>query len=128
MGPPDFQEQHKVETYKSLITISTEVFKYLILLNGGAAAGMLAGIDKIVRVIDSSCIRVAMICFVVGLVLATMATFGAYFTQRRLHEENIGAKSDGGHSWGVLGVVIACFSSLVAFSSGALVAALNIGS
>ncbi len=128
MGTLDFQEQHKVETYKSLITISTEVFKYLILLNGGAAAGMLAGIEKIVRVIDSSCIRVAMICFVVGLVLATMATFGAYFTQRRLHDENIGAKPHGGHSWWVGIVVILCLGSLVAFSAGALVAVMNIGS
>jgi len=35
-------QQHAAETYKSLITISVEVFKALVLLNGGAVVALLA--------------------------------------------------------------------------------------
>ncbi|CAM3450898.1 hypothetical protein BOSP111201_05605 [Bordetella sputigena] len=41
---------HLTETYKSMISISVEGFKYLALLNGGAAAGMLTTFDRLSNV------------------------------------------------------------------------------
>ncbi|WP_197330141.1 hypothetical protein [Ralstonia syzygii] len=52
MVDAEFDRQHKIETYKSMVSISVEAFKYLALLNGGAAAGMLAAADKVVKCIS----------------------------------------------------------------------------
>lgn len=116
----DFQEQHKIETFKSAISTSAEVFKYLILLNGGAAAGMVAGIDKVLKIINISVVQTAMTCFVAGLVSVSIATFFAYGTQLQLHNENIDKARRGAHHKYV--VISASFSnfSLAAFCTGAL--------
>lgn len=37
-----FNEEHALETYKSLITVSMEGLKTLLLINGGAVVAMLA--------------------------------------------------------------------------------------
>ena len=37
--------EHQLETYKSLIAIATEAFKFSALINGGAAVAILAAIE-----------------------------------------------------------------------------------
>lgn len=65
-----FNESHRAESYKSVITISLEVLKGLIVVNGGAAAVVIAMLDKLTRVIIAAALQAAIICFVLGLIAA----------------------------------------------------------
>ncbi|MEI5998270.1 hypothetical protein H3V53_13960 [Paraburkholderia bengalensis] len=122
----DFIHEHKVETYKSLITISLEAFKYLALLNGGAAAGMLTGMDRVVILIGKSAFRESMVFFVAGLACSGLAIILAWCTQYRLHAENIGrAKLDSHKS--IVNIALVCvILSFAAFCIGSLHAAFKI--
>lgn len=123
----NFEEQHKIETYRSMITISLDVFKSLILINGGAAAGMIASIHNIARIMTVESIQAAMGFFVLGIALAAAAPIASWFTQNRLHNENIGVSRPGGHNWYVAIAVILCIGSMIAFCIGAMTAVRGIG-
>jgi len=78
-----------IETYKSLVTLSTEAFKFCALANGGAAVAILAylgnvvGKDHLVPVPD---MRYPMAAFLEGLVFCGLAMLFAYCIQfRRLN-------------------------------------------
>lgn len=121
-----FNETHRAETYKSVITISLEVLKGLILVNGGAAAGMIATLDKLTQVISAAALQAAMICFVLGLVAAVAAGIGGYFTQFTMHEKNMGRASMGKVDLFRKTTIGLCVLSLIAFATGALTAAFNL--
>jgi len=86
----DFTEQHKIETYKSLLSISDAAFKYLGVLNGGTwlsalvfAKDLPGGQQALMHA--SRGIEF----FVISLVLTGLCYLGAYMTQLALHNENI---------------------------------------
>lgn len=85
----EWYKEHRVETYKSMITVSLEAYKYLALLNGGAAAGMLANSGRLVDLIGASNFRVSIELFTWGLVSTGIAMIFAWLTQNRLHNENL---------------------------------------
>ncbi|MEO8023427.1 hypothetical protein [Polaromonas sp.] len=122
----EFTTNHQTETFKSLITISLDIFKGLILINGGAAAGMVATLDKLTKVIHIGAIQASMGLFVGGLLAAVVASSCAYFTQLALHEENMGREVRGKHHRWVIAVTIFCILSMACFGAGGLVAALSI--
>ncbi|WP_369952331.1 hypothetical protein [Ralstonia syzygii] len=126
MVDAEFDRQHKIETYKSMVSISVEAFKYLALLNGGAAAGMLAAADKMVKILPLCPLRVTLTCFVIGLLVDGLALFFSYWTQNTLFNEGFGRAPAGHHVGKVRAATILCILSLLAFCAGALVAALNI--
>ena len=118
-----FEEQHAIETYKSLISISTEGFKALQLLNGGAVVAMLAYLGQL----SSKCPELIYLAklplglFVGGLVAGTFFFVTSYLTQLALHNENMGSvpHAGGGHRlWLCLSFVIG-LSSVALFASGA---------
>lgn len=121
-----FNEAHRVETYKSVLTIGLEVLRALILINGGAAAGMVATLDKLRTVITANALQCAMLYFVVGLIAAVAAGCAGYFTQYALHETNM--QRDTALSVRVLRntAVGLALVSLVCFSAGALTAAFGL--
>jgi|SRR5471032_887705 len=121
-----FQDDYRAETYKSMISISVEGFKILALLNGGAAAGILAAFDKVRMSVDSHSLKVAIICFVVGLVCVGCAFMASYMTQNALLEESLERKPEGSHLKFYRTAMGFCVGSLTAFASGALVAAFGI--
>lgn len=82
-------KEHRVETYKSLITVSMEAFKYLALLNGGAAAGMLANSTSLLKIIHVGDFRVSLTLFSWGLACSAVAMLLSWCTQYRLHGENL---------------------------------------
>lgn len=122
----DFAHEHRVETYKSMITISIEYYKALLLLNGAAAAGIVASIDKLVKVMSVSSIRWALAWFVVGLVCNAFALYTAWFTQNTLHNENIGSAEVGSHRTFVVMAAVLSLCSLTAFCLGGVVAVFGI--
>ncbi len=115
-----FNEQHDIETYKSLLSIAVEVFKYLALLNGGAAAGMVAGIDKIGKVLTSHDIKISLILFVSGLTCSALSIMVGWLSLYSLHYENIEEGVEGLHVVGIGIALTLIFASLTAFGTGAL--------
>jgi hypothetical protein len=120
-----FDDQHALETYKSLIAISTEAFKALQLLNGGAVVALLTylgHLDTSSKVADSVALPVGL--FVAGLVARTLAFASAYFTQLALFNESVEntdywAPSHPSMLWVTLGIAIL---SLLAFGWGSFAA------
>src|SRR5262249_1647758 len=82
------QDWHLQETYKSLITISVECLKILIVINGGAAVAMLTYIGSLVgrssppRAAD---LTPALLSYCFGVFAAALAFILAYLVQLKLY-------------------------------------------
>ncbi|MDR6394664.1 hypothetical protein [Herbaspirillum seropedicae] len=118
-----FDDARKTETYKSMITISIEVFKLLVLINGGAAAGMIAAMQSILKVIDHTAFQRSLTLFVVGLVASSIAICFSWVTQYILHQENTNRAKYGRHRTPMRCSICACAVSLFSFGLGAILAA-----
>lgn len=80
--------EHWLETYKSLITLSVEAFKFSALINGGAAVALLAYLGNVSgKVIPSPDMRCPMFAFLSGLAFCGLAMLVAYLTQLKLLNE-----------------------------------------
>lgn len=117
-----FQENHTLETYKSLISVSMEGLKTLLLINGGAVVAMLAFLGQ-----SPQGQKVAPYAwwplglFVGGVTCCAFAFLASYATQLTLYNESVfGDEYDGpSHTkclWFAVGLVIL---SLVCFAAGA---------
>lgn len=122
----NFADDQKLETYKSMISISVEGFKMLALLNGGAAAGILAAFDKIRNSIEPVHLKYGVFWFVLGLISVGCTFFGSYFTQFKLFEELGTGQNVGRHMIPLKFALAACVLSLLSFAVGAVVVATGI--
>jgi hypothetical protein len=117
-------DQHWLETYKSLITLSTEAFKFAALANGGAAVALLAYMGNIAgKGVAAPDMRFPMAAFLAGLFLCGTAMLFGYLTQLKLLDESRGKeKPTVKHHW-LLRTAIALFAcSLIAFGYGSWLA------
>lgn len=80
-GERKYQDNHRIETFKSTIALSTEIVKYMTLLNGGAIAGMLTTLDKLSKILLIGTIRWSITCFIIGLAFNGLGVFALYFSQ-----------------------------------------------
>lgn len=117
---------HRIESYKSMILISTEFFKYMALLNGGAAAGMVATMDKLQPIIGAGSMRLAIGAFVFGLIFNGCAMFCSYLTQNMVFGDAIGRENNGDHANYLVAGGAFCVLSLLAFCVGAIGAVFGI--
>jgi hypothetical protein len=124
----DARQQHWLETYKSLIALSIEGFKFSLLVNGGAAVAILAYIGNAAAkstkpYVPNPDMRAPMGLFVAGVLLCGIAMFCAYLTQLRLLNEPQQV-SDAGHPHTrfLLLTMVFHLASLFAFGVGALIA------
>lgn len=119
----DLKNDHWLETYKSLVTLSTEAFKFSALINGGAAVAILAYLGNIAgkeKVVPD--MRCAMFAFLVGLSLCGFAMLFAYLTQlTRLND--ISNNRDPSRSWKLPVTILLFTLSLITFIVGAWLAA-----
>ncbi|WP_256081054.1 hypothetical protein [Massilia sp. YIM B04103] len=122
------RHDHRIETYKSMITISVEVFKYLALLNGGAAAGMVATLDKLAKLLDGWALKAAVGLFVAGLFFDGVAMFCSYFTQNTLYGQSTHRPNVGSHESCLITAIVFAILSLLAFGLGAVIAVFGIKS
>jgi hypothetical protein len=114
---------HQLETYKSLISIANEGFKFSALINGGAAVAILAYLGNVagknVPVPNMQC---AMAFFVSGIFLCGGAMVFAYVTQLTLFNELHAPPPHVKHSKYLYIAITLVVLSLVAFGVGSLFA------
>lgn len=119
---------HWMETYKSLITLSIEAFRFSALANGGAAVALLAYLGSVASSSDSVAINLScpMMAYISGLVLCGLAVLFAYLTQLKLLNE-IG-RNQGfvfKHTWYLWAAIAFYLASLIAFGWGSYLAVLQ---
>jgi hypothetical protein len=124
---PDLTDQHWLETYKSLITLSVEAFKFSALANGGAAVALLAFLGNVAaRGAATPDMRCPMAAFLTGLVACGFALLFAYLTQLKLlNEIGRGEKPTVSHGWVLWGAILLFACSLSAFGFGSWQAVLR---
>lgn len=119
--PRDLMSDHWLETYKSLVTLSIEGFKFSALINGGAAVALLAYLGNVsCKIMSLPDMRCPMVAFLFGLALCGFAMLGAYLTQLKLlNEIGHSEKPVMHHSWLLWGAIGLFALSLFAFGVGA---------
>lgn len=116
----DLTNQHWLETYKSLVTLSIESFKFTALANGGAAVALLAYLGNVAgKSASVPDMRCPMAAFLAGLAICGFSMLFGYLTQLKLlNEIGRSEKHVVSHGW-LLWVAIALFAcSLAAFGIG----------
>lgn len=126
----EYQRQHLLETYKSLIAISVEGFKYFALVNGGAIVVMLGSMTSIARLVPMESIQAAIAWFAAGAFAAGLAMVCSYLTQLRLYDESLNVfwhnatgagkrPMPAAHRIPLWLAIILCIVSLACFACGA---------
>ena len=116
----ELSNQHWIETYKSLITLSIEGFKFAALANGGAAVALLAYLGNVAgKGASAPDMRCAMAAFLAGLAACGLAMLFAYLTQLKLlNESRNGERPKLSHGWLLWSAIVLFVCSLVFFGVG----------
>lgn len=117
-----FDEEHALETFKSLITVSMEGLKVLLLINGGAVVALLAFLGQ-----SALGPKLApqfwwpMGYFVAGVGFCTLAFVASYFTQFSLYNEHFPERNYRGpkHTSCLWVAALFVFASVGSFGFGA---------
>lgn len=110
------------ESYKSLVTLSVEAFRYLALINGGAIVALLAYLGN-AKDADIPELGIPSLWFIVGLVACGFAMAFAYLTQLRLFNDLLlDGKFSSGHKPTLWAAMLCYAVSLSSFSCGAWLA------
>lgn len=114
--------EHSLETYRSLISISVEFFKSLLLINGGAVVAILAFLGQASngQVLAKEA-WLPLGAFVIGTGFSALSFAGSYATQFALYNESVHPQDYKGPTHMKCTAFTAClvFLSFVAFAVGA---------
>ena len=121
----DFRDQHAIETYRSLISISLAGLKTLMLINGGAVVALLAYLGQSPQGPTlAPHVLWSLGAFVAGVFFCVCAFFGSYQTQFALYNESVSPTTKSGPShmkWQritIAFVLLSCIAFIIgAFSS-----------
>jgi hypothetical protein len=118
----EFQLQHLLETYRSLISISVEGFKAMLLVNGGAVIAFLAFLGSVAPAKPEILPLAAkpLLLFVIGLVISVLAFISSYATQFCLFSESRGRMKEGRHFWPLAIGAVCSLGCVGFFAAGAL--------
>jgi hypothetical protein len=116
----DVMREHWLETYKSLITLSIEGFKFSALANGGSAVALLAYLGNVVgKGAPTPDMRCPMLAFLTGLAACGLSMLFAYLTQLKLlNEIYLPEKPSFTHDWLLWGAILLFACSIIAFGVG----------
>ena len=115
-----FNEEHALETYKSLINIGTQGLKALQLLNGGAIVALLAYLGQAKAGVVTNQISCSLLLFIIGLSISTLAFLFAYLTQFSLFNEMVNPNYQGKrHTFWLWFAILLLLVSLGCFIAGA---------
>jgi hypothetical protein len=116
--PSNLQNDHWLETYRSLITISIEGFRFAALANGGAAVALLAYLGTVAGKAGAPDMRCPMKLFLGGLFACGVAVLCGYLTQLRLLDEGRRGLRPR-HKWILAAGMLTYLASVVCFGFGA---------
>lgn len=120
---PVDSEARRLETFKALQTLALELFKALNLLNAGAAAGMLGGMDKLQTIIERGAIEISIVSFVLGLVFGLSAMLTGWLAlYRRLHLTDKPNPDPAKYKRWMIATLLIAALGLACFCFGALIA------
>lgn len=112
---------HAIETYKSLITISVEGFKSLILINGGALVAIIAYLGQSREGYKiASEMWIPFTLFSIGLISSTLTFVFSYRTQLTLYNETLKRAEEGSHICEIKNTELTVACSVVSFILGAI--------
>jgi hypothetical protein len=112
------EDEHAVETFKSLIQISLEGLKLLALFNGGAAVAVLAYMQTVAgKGLPVPDLRDSMTCYLFGLVTCGLAFLAGYVTQFFLYNVRQALQGPAPPYLSLLCLLLA-LASLAAFALG----------
>ena len=116
----DIMKEHWLETYKSLITLSIEGFKFSAFANGGSAVALLAYLGNVAgKSVPTPDMRCPMLAFLIGLTTCGLSMLFAYLTQLKLlNEVGRPKKSPITHAWLLWGAIFLFACSIIAFGVG----------
>lgn len=123
----DTEHDHWLETYKSLVTISIEGFKFLALANGGAAVALIAYLGNVAgKGVPTPDMRYPMLAFLIGLGFCALSMLFSYLTQLSLLNE-IGAEKikSGKHQIGLWIAIVFFILSICSFGAGSWTAVIR---
>lgn len=114
-----------LETYRSLIVLSSEGFKFCALANGGAAVAVLTYLGNVAaKGAPVPDMRSSMAAFLAGLVLCGFGMVFAYLNQlSRLNR--LARREDPSKDWRLRVAIALVVASLAAFASGSWHAVLS---
>jgi hypothetical protein len=112
--------EHADETFKSMIEISVEGMKSLLLINGGAAITVLTFLGTNSGKSFASHAGISLARFILGVTFSVCIFVFSYATQFALFNESINNKNYNGprHMTFVLAALVFVFLSLIAFCIG----------
>jgi 1,4-dihydroxy-2-naphthoate octaprenyltransferase len=112
-------DDHTQETYKSMISISVEGIKTLVILNGGAIVALLGFLGQVAnRGQQAPKAFCPLGIFVAGLIFGCTCFFTSYFTQFTLFNEAPGNKKPRSHMSWFSATLIFAILSLASFAIG----------
>jgi hypothetical protein len=118
----DFRDEHAIETYRSLISISLAGLKTLMLINGGAVVALLTYLGQSPQGPNlATHVWWSLGAFVAGVVFCVAAFFGSYQTQFALYNESVSPATKSGlphMKWQRITIAFVLLSC-VAFAVGA---------
>jgi len=117
-----FQDDHALETYKSMISVSGDAIKNLLLINGGAVVAMLAYLGQSSQgPVLAKHAWLPLSLFIAGIFCSLVASWGAYWTQFLLFNESVGGAEGRKptHMFAVKLSVVIVVLSLASFATGA---------
>lgn len=121
----DFETQHQIETYRSLMTYGAMGLRYVLVVNGAAVLSVLTFLGHFVSADTGSLpdLRGPLALFVSGVVFGGTAVATAYMTQLSLFNETVNGEfsdsSDPHRFWMILTIVLLVFG-ILASAAGAL--------
>lgn len=113
--------EHAAKTYESMLTVSVEGFKTLLLINGGGVVALLTYLGQVESAGLAHNAGWAVGGFVVGVLLSVLAFAGAYATQYALFNESMGRADEmwWRHQSAMLLTAATALLGVVAFAVGA---------
>jgi len=118
------QQQHAVETFKSIQVLSLAGLRLLALFNGGAAVALLAYLGNIAgKGIAIPKMALPLKLYLFGLFFCGLAFLAGYATQLVLYNESIGRSPKLKSQWFQAAGVVLAMLSLLLFVVGSSVAA-----
>lgn len=110
---------HKSDTYKSMIDISRDAFRFMATLNGGTWLTVLIFAGKDASWMIPDIVKCGVAWFIVSMLLTALCFLGSWASQYCLHNENHGRYKAGRHMIPVMVTFAMYVAAALSYAYGA---------